>query len=67
MKPPRYLIMDGRAFNDVNSAEVLDTARTVKEAKKRAGVFGNMKKFQIAIVDSETNEVCWDLYERANP
>lgn len=53
-------IMDGRAFNNVDDAVVLDTANSVKEAERRAKNHGSMKKFEVALV--KDNDVMWELY-----
>ena len=60
--PARYLLMDGRAFEDIDAAAVFDTADTIKEAKQRARPFGSLNEFEVAIVDNKTDEVVWELY-----
>jgi len=55
-----FLIMDSRAFNDVEFATILDTAEDEEQAISRAKAHGSLKKFEVAIV--EDDEVRWDLY-----
>ena len=56
----RFLIMDSRAFNDVEFATIIDTAEDEEQAISRARKYGSLKKFEVAIV--EEDEVRWDLY-----
>ena len=56
-----YILMDARAFNDVDDADVLGTANTVKEAITESKLHGNYKKYEVAICNSDC-EVCWELY-----
>jgi len=62
-KPPRYLIMDGRAFQNVDDAVVLDTADTRSQTIRRARAFGDIQKYEVAIVDSKkTDRVDMSFY-----
>jgi len=58
----RYLIMDARAFTDLDKAIVLDMADSQKQGICKSKQFGNYKNFEVAIVDSKSQEVCWNLY-----
>ena len=64
MNAPKYLIMDGRAFSDIDDALVLDTADNLPQAKKRATVFGYKENCHgIAIIDTEINDIAWECYK----
>jgi hypothetical protein len=61
-EPPKYLIMDARAFDDIDSAVVLDTADTKKQAINRGYKFGRLRMKEVAIVNRLTNKIAWECY-----
>lgn len=62
--PAKYLIMDARAFIDIDKATVLDMADNEKEAIERAMSFGSLRNYDVAIVRPPEMEVAWDIYGR---
>jgi glycine betaine/choline ABC-type transport system substrate-binding protein len=61
-----YWLMDGRAFDNVEKAVVYESIRGSEAAVIKASrTWGDLNKFEVAIVDPDRQEVCWHLYAGA--